>query len=125
MEKKVTIINVKDQVLMRMLRSDAIELVASGQFKYTTKGKLKSFINREIKLYKTKKAIEGINFDDKDGKNKLVKDQFTGKTYAALFKKSKDLQITPDQNNINPMTGLPFTFTIPTPMMQLRVVAWP
>jgi len=104
--KKITIISLEEQVLLRLPMNQALELIATGKYRFTTKGKLKSFINREIKLHKTSKAIEGIDFEARNSKHKLVKDPYSGKTYAALFR------------------GMDGFGKYARPVIQLRVVAW-
>jgi hypothetical protein len=133
MEKRVTLIAIGTHTLMRTVRSEAEPLVAAGTHRYTTKGKLKSFINREMKLYRTGNVVRFLQEDfeaNKDNKKsryyelglkkpfEVEKDEVSGKTYMVIPLKIAYIP-TGKVNSI----GMPDFET--KLRAQLRVVAWP
>lgn len=81
--KRVCIIN-KEGIIMRVTRTLAAKMVAeSSTWNYTSKSKLKSFLNREAKLHRNKKAIHTFGTTGGEftlqGKNKRY-------TYLTLYK---------------------------------------
>lgn len=45
-------------ILMRTTRSLAAKYIATGNYSYTSKSKMKSFLNREAKLHRNKRTIK-------------------------------------------------------------------
>lgn len=66
--KKVCLVDKNTGTLMRTVRSLAIRLVAAGTHTYTTKSKLKKFINRDRKVAKTFAALKAAGIDLKGDK---------------------------------------------------------
>lgn len=79
--KRVNIYNVEKGIVMRTTRTLAIRLIAEGGWQFTSKGKLKSFLNKEGKLHRNMgylARIEHITGEKYDKKN------FDGKVIAVV-----------------------------------------
>lgn len=62
--RRVCVINIENNMIMRTTREFAVHGVRSGQFRYTTKSALKKYMNRDVQLSKNErfiKAVEGKN----------------------------------------------------------------
>lgn len=130
--KKVVVFNKTDVSMIRTTRIKAAMMVHAGTHVYTSKSKLKSFLNKQLKLHKN---LAIINKVDKYGKkvydltvkrsgSYVIKDQFTGKLYAFLFKTKKELTVV-NKNEINPKTGKPLEYQLDSPRSELRVMSYP
>ena len=83
--KRITLINKKESTIMRTTRVHADELLATGDYATTTKGKLKSFLNKERKMHRNKRSVQ--KYKARDGKNKnpiFLQDPDNGKTFVNI-----------------------------------------
>ena len=140
-------------ILMRTTRSYAAKLIAAGTHTYTTKNKLKSFLNKDMKLYKNslvlnamipKKDSQGKVVMEKNEQGQLVPvmvrkydlekgnkqgnivftDPHNGKTYVAIKKKEMEVDMI-NPKEIDPNTGKPKEFTVKQPRYELRIARFP
>ncbi len=133
--KRVNVISVEIQdtdgkilqqsgMLMRTTRSYAARLISNGTHTITSKGKLKSYLNKSRKLYKNSQFIKQFDLNDKKAGHKMFEDTFSGKTYILIKRKEKEFTIT-NKKEINPLTGLPMSHTIMLPMYQSIIAKFP
>ena len=85
MNKKVNIIDKSTGNMMRTPRSLAEQLVAAGTHHYTSKSKLKSFLNQQGKLYRNAELLKNVDFSKKQDKNFISEEN--GKVYGYVLKK--------------------------------------
>lgn len=100
-DKRVCIINTETKMIMRVSKEYAKHAVAAGMAHYTTKGALKKFMNRDMKLMRNDRTVEraqaGVAESGLKGKykkrvphnNRLVGlvttfKSITGRTYYAI-----------------------------------------
>lgn len=88
--KRVNVYDKAKQTIMRTPYSIAMQLIATGNYTLTSKGKLKSFLNREGKMYRNSNSLAKFDFESIAGKmeNKVVQDR-TGKTYAIVARRTE------------------------------------
>lgn len=87
-EKRVNVIS-KSGVIMRVGGSKAVHMVNSGEFKFTNKGKLRSFLNKERKLHNNMRTIKGLGITTKEQLDKHIKND--GVYYHAKADGSKQI----------------------------------
>lgn len=82
--KRICVFNKTTGMLYRLDKLQASELVRGGEYAFVRKGKLKCFLNREVKLTRNQKALEGVDMSktNKQG-NKFVQRE-DGRVYAKL-----------------------------------------
>lgn len=81
--KRVCVIN-KEGMLLRVTRSLAAKMIAGSEgWTYTSKSKLKSFLNKEAKLHRNKRAIQ--TFGTTGGEFTLASNK-KRYTYLSLYK---------------------------------------
>lgn len=122
-ERRVNVIDDTNSTILRTTYSYAQKLIAEGTHSYTTKSRLKSFINRESKIYRNSEAIKNLDFKNKKSKHKIIQDEESGKTIAAIWMKDKMVTITSRQ--IDPSTGRNMMKSGDMPMHTLRVLQFP
>lgn len=73
-EKRITIFNKETGMLVRTTVSKSLELKEEG-YTTTTKSKLHSFLNKNIKLQRNLKTLEnnGIEINPSSGKHRYIK----------------------------------------------------
>lgn len=120
--KRVCVVDLTTGTLMRTSRKVADELVAGGNYRYTTKRKLHSFINKQRKLSRNHAKIKGINFEDKKTPHILSRDPHSDRLFVYLFKRKSPVMYT--LKEVNPATGKPFTHIVEEPMYERRVLSY-
>lgn len=111
-------------ILMRTTRSYAAKLVAAGTHSYTTKGKLSSFLNKSLKLYKNGKVIEKLDLKDKKQGHVIFNDPYNRKTYVGIKKGEKEI-IMQHKTEVDPNTGKLKEFKRQQPLYEMRVARYP
>lgn len=119
-------------ILMRTTRSYAERCIEAGTHSYTSKSKLKSFLNKNAKLYRNERTLAGTKIDlanlGKGNKvqkySKVIKDPYTGKVYVDLYRKHKEIERL-SKTEVSPITGLPMVYKSNEPMTQLLIVKFP
>lgn len=93
--KRVNIIDTKSGKIMRTTRSLAEKILAeSDQWKYTSKSKLKSFLNKESKLHHNKKLIEIYGTEGGHGYDEDTNKSYSNvPVYSFIHSFSKNVQI--------------------------------
>lgn len=89
MTKRVNIFDKKENKVMRVSRLKASIMIATdiGRYSYTTKSKLKSFLNRNFKITRNMRVLEKLNFGE-GSSNKVYQDEKTGKAVATYVNTS-------------------------------------
>ena len=117
-DRKVCIINKSTLAVQRVLLPVAYHLVQQKTHAYTTKGKLKSFINKQIKLHKNTRVVEPLDLKSKKSPHVVVNSD--GRIYVFVHKKDVDMTLVNSQE-IDHNTGKPKEITIRVPRYERRV----
>lgn len=111
-------------ILMRTTRSYAAKLIEAGTHKTTSKGKLRSFLNKNFKLMRNAEVINKLDLKDKKAGHQVWTDEYNGKTYVAI--KKKEVEVTMfNPKEIDPNTGKPREFKMMQPRFEIRVARFP
>lgn len=110
-------------MLMRTTRSYAAKLLANGTHTVTSKGKLKSYLNRSKKLHNNATFVKRFDLDDKKAGHKMFKDPYGKKTYLLIKRGEREVTM-PHKKEVNPLTGMPMSHTILLPMYQSIVASY-
>lgn len=111
-------------MLMRTTRSYAQQLVDNGTHTFTSKGKLKSFLNKDMKLYRNSKVLDKVDLKNKKAGHVIFTDEYTGKTYVGIKKKEVPV-VMQSTKDIDPFTGKPKQVTVNQPRFELRIARFP
>jgi hypothetical protein len=112
-------------IIMRTTRSYAEKLLAQGTHTFTSKGKLKSYLNKSLKLWHNKEYLSQFDMADKKLGHKMIKDEFSGRTYVLFKRKEKDVFVESKTGEINPLTGKILSHKIRVPVFQAFIASYP